>query len=82
MLNLEVLEQKLIGQQVILEKSLELPNDPVYSYNDRAFLYLGGILTILPGDKELPARIFKYYADNCKTSNPNYPTAIYWRYVF
>ncbi|MCZ9885421.1 hypothetical protein [Brachyspira hyodysenteriae] len=59
-------------------KALELPNDPVYSYNDRAFLYLGGILTILPGDKELPARIFKYYADNCKTSNPNYPTAIYW----
>ena len=59
-------------------KALELPNDPVYSYNDRAFLYLGGILTILPGDKELPARIFKYYADNCKTSNPHYPTAIYW----
>ncbi|MEI0489907.1 hypothetical protein [Brachyspira pulli] len=59
-------------------QALELPNDPVYSYNDRAFLYIGGILTILPGDKELPARIFKYYADNCKTSNPNYPTAIYW----
>lgn len=59
-------------------KALELPNDPVYSYNDRAFLYIGGILTILPGDKELPARIFKLYADNCKTSNPNYPTAIYW----
>ena len=59
-------------------QALELPNDPVYSYNDRAFLYIGGILTILPGDKELPARIFKYYADNCKTSNPNYATAIYW----
>ncbi|EKV56524.1 hypothetical protein A966_10647 [Brachyspira hampsonii 30446] len=59
-------------------KALELPNDPVYSYNDRAFLYLGGILTILPGDKELPSRIFKYYADNCTTSNPHYPTAIYW----
>ena len=59
-------------------QALELPNDPVYSYNDRAFLYIGGILTVLPGDKELPARIFKYYADNCKTSNPNYATAIYW----
>ena len=59
-------------------QALELPNDPVYSYNDRAFLYRGGILTVLPGDKELPARIFKYYADNCQTSNPNYATSIYW----
>ena len=59
-------------------QALELPNDPIYSYKDRAFLYIGGILTILPGDKELPARIFKYYADNCKTSNPNYATSIYW----
>ena len=23
-------------------------------------------------------RIFKYYADNCKTSNPNYATSIYY----
>ena len=59
-------------------QALELPNDPIYSYKDRAFLYIGGILTVLPGDKELPARIFKYYADNCKTSNPNYATSIYW----
>ena len=59
-------------------QALELPNDPVYSYKDRAFLYIGGILTVLPGDKELPARIFKYYADNCQTSNPNYATSIYW----
>lgn len=59
-------------------QALELPNDPVYSYNDRAFLFIGGILTILPGDKELPARIFKYYADNCRTSNPNYATSVYW----
>ena len=59
-------------------QALELQNDPIYSYKDRALLYLAGILAVLPGDKELPARIFKYYADNCKTSDINYATAIYW----
>lgn len=60
------------------KQALDIPYDSKYLYTDRALLYLGGILTISQGDKELAARIFKYYADNCEQYDPSYPTAIYW----
>ena len=59
-------------------QALDIPYDSRYLYSDRALLYIAGILTISEGDKELAARIFKYYADNCEQYDPNYPTAIYW----
>ena len=59
-------------------QALDIPYDSRYLYTDRALLYIAGILTISEGDKELAARIFKYYADNCEQFDPNYPTAIYW----
>ena len=59
-------------------QALDIPYDSRYWYSERALLYIAGILTISEGDKELAARIFKYYADNCEQYDPNYPTAIYW----
>lgn len=59
-------------------KALDIPYDSRYLFSDRALLYIAGILTISEGDKELAARIFKYYVDNCEQYDPNYPTAIYW----
>ena len=59
-------------------QALDIPYDSRYLYSERALLYIAGILTISEGDKELAARIFKYYADNCEQYDPNYPTAIYW----
>ena len=59
-------------------QALDIPYDARYLYTDRSLLYIAGILTISEGDKELAARIFKYYIDNCGQYDPNYPTAIYW----
>lgn len=65
--------------------SMELPQDNVYYYKDRSILYIAGILTILSGDKEVPARIFEYFVNTSSPSNPYYITALYWsaylRYV-
>lgn len=60
------------------KQALEIPYDTRYLYTDRSLLYIAGIFTISEGNKELAARIFKYYADNCEQYDPNYPTAIYW----
>ncbi len=60
------------------KQALDIPYDTRYLYMDRSLLYIAGIHTISEGNKELAARIFKYYADNCEQYDPNYPTAIYW----
>ena len=59
-------------------QALEIPNDNVFNFNTRAMLYLGGLLATIPGDKELPARIFNYYIANTSPFDPDYPTAVYW----
>ncbi|WP_157148503.1 protein kinase [Brachyspira pilosicoli] len=59
-------------------QALEIPNDNVFYFNNRAMLYLGGLLATIPGDKELPARIFNYYIANTSPFDPDYPTSVYW----
>ena len=59
-------------------QALEIPNDNVFHFNNRALLYLGGLLATIPGDKELPARIVNYYIANASPFDPDYPTAVYW----